>query len=76
MDKFTYLSSEEKSSFIKKLFTVIFPPRAIGIGCFGGSNMNGPSSLKEQSLVRETKVCSHLKALRIAPGNWGKVGAA
>jgi hypothetical protein len=25
--------------------------------------------------VREAKACSHLKALRIAPGNWGKVGA-
>ena len=59
-----------------KLFTLILGVATIGIGCFGRSNMNASSSLKEQSLVREMKVCSHLKALRIAPGNWGKVGAA
>jgi len=32
--------------------------------------------LKEQSLMGETKVCSHLKALRIAPGNWRMVEEA
>jgi len=61
---------------MRKLFTVIYSPEAIPIGCLCRWNMNDSSSLKEQSLVRETKVCSHLKALRIAPGNWGKVGAA
>ena len=59
-----------------KLFTVIFLPKWNQIGCLGRWIMNDSSSLKEQSLVREMKVCSHLKTLRIAPGNWGKVGAA
>ena len=76
MDKFTYLFSEERGDFMTKLFTVIFLQGRNEIGCLGRWNMNDSSSLKEQSLVREMKVCSHLKALRIAPGNWGKVGAA
>jgi hypothetical protein len=76
VDKFTYLFSEEKRDFMAKLFTVIFGSPWNEIGCPGLWNMNDSSSLKEQSLVREMKVCSHLKALRISPGNWGKVGAA
>jgi hypothetical protein len=76
VDKFTYLFSEEKRDSVLKLFTVIFHGGTIGIGCFCGSNRNDSSSLKEQSLVRGMKVRLHLKALRIAPGNWGKVGAA
>lgn len=76
MDKFTDMFSEERGQFIANLFTIIFHPRRIRIGCFFGRIINDSSSLKEQSLVREAKACSHLKALRIAPGNWGKVGAA
>ncbi len=76
VDKFTYIFSEERGWFIANLFTIIFHPRRIRIGCFFGRIIDDSSSLKEQSLVREAKACSHLKALRIAPGNWGKVGAA
>ena len=76
VDKFTYVFLEEKESFIPKLFTIIFHVGWIRIGCFSGRIINDFSSLKEQSLVREAKACSHLKTLRIAPGNWGKVGAA
>lgn len=76
MDKFTDVLSEERGHFILNLFTTIFGPEANRIGCFSGPIITDSSSLKEQSLVREVKACSHLKALRIAPGNWGKVGAA
>ena len=76
VDKFTYTFSEERGRFIPNLFTFIFYWGRIRIGCFFGRIINDSSSLKEQSLVREAKACSHLKALRIAPGNWGKVGAA
>ena len=76
VDKFTYMFSEERGRFIPKLFTIIFHQNRIRIGYFSGRIINDSSSLKEQSLVREAKACSHLKTLRIAPGNWGKVGAA
>jgi hypothetical protein len=75
VDKFTGVFPEEKRRNTLKLFTVNFDREQIGIGCFWGWIRNDSSSLKEQSLVREAKACSHLKALRIAPGNWGKVGA-
>jgi len=75
VDKFTYTFSVEKGLFIHKLFTIIFPPFWIRIGYFFDRIIHDSSSLKEQSLVGEAKAYSHLKTLRIAPGNWGKVGA-
>ena len=76
MDNFNYPISEVVNAFAHKLFTAFLFLRRIRIGCFFRLVNDFISSLKEQSLVREMKVYSHLKALRIAPGNWGKVGAA
>ena len=59
-----------------KLFTIKIGPHGIVLGCKTAFEDYVYSSLKEQSLVREMKVCSHLKILRIAPGNWRMVGVA
>ncbi|NDF16953.1 MAG: hypothetical protein EB079_03165, partial [Verrucomicrobia bacterium] len=64
MDKFTYSFPEEKSRFILRLFTFKICLLLNRIGSFRRPIINDSSSLKEQSLVREMKVCSHLKALR------------
>ena len=59
-----------------KLFTIKIPTEGIVLGWKTVFEDYDCSSLKEQSLVREMKVCSHLKILRIAPGNWRMVGVA
>ena len=76
VDKLTGLFSEEGTTVVVKLLTSPMPSESIVLGCPGVLEDYDCSSLKEQSLVREMKVCSHLKILRIAPGNWRMVGVA
>ncbi|NBS13932.1 MAG: hypothetical protein EBT57_03820 [Verrucomicrobia bacterium] len=76
MDKFTHCFSQRAAGFILGLFTIKNVTKPILLGSKSGMEDDFLSSLKEQSLVRGMKVRSHLKILRITPGNWRMVGVA
>jgi hypothetical protein len=58
------------------LFTIKKSSSSSFVGWFFKFEHNEISSLKEQSLMGEVKAYSHLKTLRIAPGNWRMVEVA